>query len=51
MWKAGLTDYAEFAESLFNCITDKPISFEVVADDVDDIGLQPHAITTWGSNV
>ena len=47
MWKAGLTDYAEFAESLFDCITDKPISFEVVADDVDDIGLQAHAITTW----
>ena len=34
MWKAGLTDYSEFARSLLEQITDKPISFEVVADDV-----------------
>ena len=33
MWKAGLTDYSEFARSLLERITDKPISFEVVADD------------------
>ncbi len=35
MWKAGLTDYAEFASSLLERITDKPISFEVFADDAD----------------
>ena len=51
MWKAGLTDYSEFARSLLEQITDKPISFEVVADDVGDIGRQARVIATWGSNV
>ena len=51
MWKAGLTDYSEFAKSLLEQIVDKPISFEVVADDVDGIGRQARVITTWGSNV
>lgn len=50
MWKAGLTDYSEFAKSLLEQITDKPISFEVVADDVEDIGRQARVISTWGSN-
>ena len=35
MWKAGLTDYSEFARSLLERITDKPISFEVFADDAE----------------
>src|SRR5215467_11752692 len=51
MWKAGLTDYAEFARSLLERITDKPISFEVVADDAEHIGRQARAISTWGDNV
>jgi transaldolase len=51
MWKAGLTDYSEFAKSLLEHITDKPISFEVVADDEEDIGRQARVIATWGSNV
>jgi len=51
MWKAGLTDYSEFARSLLERITDKPISFEVVADDEDDIGRQARVISTWGNNV
>ena len=29
MWKAGLTDYAEFAKRLLERITEHPISFEV----------------------
>jgi transaldolase len=51
MWKAGLTDYSEFAKSLLEHITDKPISFEVVADDEEDIGRQARVISTWGNNV
>lgn len=51
MWKAGLTDYSEFARNLLERITDKPISFEVVADDEPDIGRQARVISTWGSNV
>lgn len=51
MWKAGLTDYAEFARGLLEHITDKPISFEVVADDEREIGRQARVISTWGTNV
>jgi transaldolase len=51
MWKAGLTDYSEFARRLLERITDKPISFEVVADDADEIRRQAHVISTWGGNI
>jgi transaldolase len=51
MWKAGLTDYSEFAKRLLERITDKAISFEVVADDEDDIRRQAHVISTWGGNI
>ena len=34
MWKAGLTDYEEFAKRLLERITTHPISFEVFADDL-----------------
>lgn len=51
MWKAGLTDYSEFARSLLERITDKPVSFEVVADETGDIGRQARTIATWGTNV
>lgn len=51
MWKAGLTDYSEFARSLLERISDKPISFEVVADDEEGIRRQARTIATWGANV
>jgi len=51
MWKAGLTDYSEFARNLLERISEKPISFEVVADDAEHIGRQARVISTWGSNV
>ena len=40
MWKAGLTDYAEFAQRLLERITEQPISFEVFADDESEIRRQ-----------
>jgi transaldolase len=51
MWKAGLTDYSEFARTLLERITDKPISFEVFADEEEEIGRQARVISTWGDNV
>jgi transaldolase len=51
MWKAGLTDYAEFAKRLLERITDKPISFEVFADDEAEIRRQARVIAGWGPNV
>jgi len=51
MWKAGLTDYAEFAQRLLERITTHPISFEVFADDADEMRRQALLISSWGENV
>ena len=51
MWKAGLTEYEEFARRLLAEITDKPISFEVFADDADEMRRQALKLATWGENV
>lgn len=51
MWKAGLTDYAEFAQRLLERIDSHPISFEVFADDADEMRRQAKLIASWGSNV
>lgn len=50
MWKAGLTDYQDFAKRLLERIT-KPISFEVFADDADEMCRQAQLISSWGDNV
>jgi transaldolase len=51
MWKAGLTDYADFAKRLLERITTHPISFEVFADDEQEIRRQALKIAAWGDNV
>ena len=51
MWKAGLTDYADFAQRLLEQIRDKPISFEVFADDEDEIPPAGDKLAAWGPNV
>ena len=51
MWKAGLTDYEEFAKRLLEQITKQPISFEVFADDEAEMRRQAKKIATWGDNV
>lgn len=51
MWKAGLTDYSEFCRRLLEEITDRPISFEVFADEPGEIRRQAHTIAAWGTNV
>ncbi|HEY7960504.1 MAG TPA: transaldolase [Solirubrobacteraceae bacterium] len=51
MWKAGLTNYAEFAQRLLERITKHPISFEVFADDPREMRRQARTIASWGENV
>lgn len=51
MWKAGLTDYADFAQRLLERITRHPISFEVFADDAEEMRRQANVIAGWGENV
>jgi transaldolase len=51
MRKAGLTDYADFAHKLLERITSHPVSFEVFADDPDEMRRQAHILDSWGRNV
>ena len=51
MRKAGVTDYKSFALQVVEAIPDRPISFEVFADEFDEMERQAKEITTWGDNV
>ena len=51
MHKAGLTDYRAFAHEVLAAIKDKPISFEVFADEIPEMRRQAREIATWGDNV
>src|SRR5262245_35686340 len=51
MRKAGVTDYAAFAKEVLATIRDKPISFEVFADEFPEMKRQALLIATWGENV
>ena len=50
MNKAGVRDYEKFCKEALS-ITDKPISFEVFADDFDEMKRQAMIISSWGKNV
>jgi transaldolase len=51
MHKAGITDYAKFAGQVLERITEYPVSFEVFADESDEITRQARLISSWGKNV
>ncbi|OUV60986.1 MAG: transaldolase [Cellvibrionales bacterium TMED122] len=51
MRKKGVSDYKNFAlEVLKNC-QNKPVSFEIFADDLGDMERQAIEISKWGENV
>ena len=51
MKKAGISDYKAFAHEILQAIPDRPISFEVFADEFTDMERQALEIKTWGENV
>ena len=51
MRKAGVDDYKAFAAEALRIVGDKPISFEVFADDFDAMERQAVEIASWGANV
>jgi transaldolase len=51
MRKAGVTDYEAFARQIIAAVPDYPVSFEVFADDFDEMIEQGRAIASWGANV
>jgi transaldolase len=51
MHQAGVRDYKAFALSVLKIVTERPISFEVFADDIDSMEAQASEIASWGKNV
>jgi transaldolase len=51
MRHAGIKDYEEFARKTLEATGDFPISFEVFADEFDEMERQARLIATWGAAV
>jgi transaldolase len=50
MRKAGVADYEAFARDILRVVTDKPVSFEVLADDFPEMRRQALKVSSWGAN-
>jgi transaldolase len=51
MRKAGIADYRSFARDVLSEIKDKPVCFEVLADDFAEMERQALEIAGWADNV
>jgi transaldolase len=51
MRKAGITDYKKFAHEVIAAVPDRPISFEVFSDDLEEMYTQAMEIASWGGNI
>jgi transaldolase len=51
MRQAGIADYRTFAKDILVAIPDRPISFEVFADDFEAMERQALEIASWAENV
>jgi transaldolase len=51
MRNAGVQNYEAFAHEVLEVVTDRPISFEVFADEFCEMERQAHKIARWAENV
>ena len=51
MKKKGIIDYKKFAIDVLKVTGDKPVSFEIFADDLDEMEEQANEIASWGKNI
>jgi len=51
MRAAGVKDYEAFARGVLEVISDRPISFEVFADEFSEMERQARKIANWAENV
>lgn len=51
MRASGVSDYEAFAHEILPIVGNRPISFEVFADDFDEMVRQGRRIATWGAQV
>ena len=51
MKSAGVKDYKGFAKEISKKVKNKPISFEVISDDLNGMYNQARKISKWGNNI
>ena len=51
MKSAGIKDYKSFAKEISKKVKNKPISFEVISDDLNVMYNQARKISKWGNNI
>jgi transaldolase len=51
MRASGVSDYRAFAKEVLAAVPDRPVSFEVFADDFPTMEAQAREIASWGPNV
>tara|TARA_B100001057_G_C22643877_1_gene869317 strand:+ start:179 stop:904 length:726 start_codon:yes stop_codon:yes gene_type:complete len=51
MKKAGVKDYKNFSLDVLKIIGNKPVSFEIFSDELDEMYDQANEIASWGENV
>lgn len=51
MKKSGVHNYKEFCLEVLQIVKEKPISFEVFSDEIDEMENQAHKISSWAENV
>lgn len=51
MAQAGVPDYRAFADEVLAAVPQLPISFEVIADEFEEMGRQAREIASWGENI
>ena len=51
MRKAGVEDYQSFARKVLAAVPDRPVSFEIFADEPIEMARQARTIASWGDNV
>ena len=51
MRSSGVTDYEKFVKNACDIVVDKPISFEVISDDLEEMESQARRIASWADNV
>jgi transaldolase len=51
MRQSGVSDYEGFVRKVLEQVSDRPISFEVFADELDEMDRQARLLASWGDNV
>jgi len=51
MKKSGVKNYKNFAKEILKKVQNKPISFEVISDDILEMEKQAYNIASWGKNI